>query len=118
MIEHGSLTQPDLDEISKIAFPLECSAAHGVQNPVCTLVGRKESGRFVYEFYKDKDGLYWFLEYVKDECDRLIPCEEYVFGPIRAKARAARRRMENQLDPDQKAKRQNDLAALRKRLGR
>lgn len=113
MIENGSY---DLDEISKIAFPLECAAAHGVNNPACTPIGREERGRFVYEFFKDRDGRYWFLEYVKNDDGRLIPCEEYVFEPIRAKARAARQRMKNQLDPEQKTKRQNDLVALRKRL--
>ena len=105
MIITGDITPEKAKVLSRKAFPIECSAAHGVDNPQCKLLGTVEEGIYVYEYY--------------EENGKLIPYDEYVFGPIRAKAKANKARqemLENQLSPEQERQRQDDLNALRLRF--
>ena len=120
----GSLTEQQLNKIGKIAWPLECSAAHGVEHPDCTLIGEQQSGMYIYEYYVDSSKRYWYKEYVLTEDGKRVPFDDYVWGPIREKARRniayQRERQKEQQKPylseGQQIKRQNDLAALRQRF--
>ena len=118
MIITGDITPEKAKVLSRKAFPIECSAAHGVDNPQCKLLGTVEEGIYVYEYYEENGPRYWYKEYVKEN-GKLIPYDEYVFGPIRAKAKANKARqemLENQLSPEQERQRQDDLNALRLRF--
>ena len=112
----ANLTPQDLAEIGKKAFPIELSAEHGFPNPHCVTVAWDECGDYVYEYLKDTDNRYWFREYVKGAGGKLVPYEEAVFGPIRAKAKEARRRMQEAQEKEKEAYRHKDIEELRKML--
>lgn len=107
---------PDYEKLSKIAWPIECWAAHVDNEPRCILIGEQESGIYIYEYYRDDNGRYWFKEYVRTQEGKRVPFDEYVWGPIREKAKRNRMLQEAAMTPEQKEQKQNDLAALHKRL--
>ncbi len=89
------MTEKDQTRVKEAdVWSVENMAAHGAEGRSVTYIGSAAHGRWVFDYYEDDRGCFWYKTRVYNKYDELVSLEEAVFnreGRKKARFRSGKR---------------------------